>query len=423
MPAHLEVSLPHTRRRMSGAILWHALTLATLASVAGVVAWDEWRPWVNAPQPGFGALLALTAVAYVTSVAMSFRLSRYPLAQPGALAAVNVTFAFALLVVFLLFTRWYYSRSFLITSYLVALTWQTFGHLLYPRQTLKLAIVPGGELPDLSAAPRVQCRVLSEARLDGGVDALVVDLNADLETEWRRLITLSSAKGLPVYDPPGIRETLTGRLTLEEAREDLPATLARIRVYSHLKRFADLAGTLFLAPLVILVSLIVALFVALDSRGPVLFVQERVGVGGRTFRLLKFRSMRVDADANGSQFAGENDDRITRVGGFLRKFRLDELPQFWNVLKGDMSLVGPRPEQVPFVQQFERDIPMYSYRHLVRPGITGWAQVAQGYAADTDETRVKLEHDLYYVKHLSAWLDLHVLIKSVGVVLSGSGAR
>jgi len=124
-----------------------------------------------------------------------------------------------------------------------------------------------------------------------------------------------------------------------------------------------------------------------------------------------------------ARFAKTGDQRVTRVGTVIRKFRLDELPQFWNILVGDMSLIGPRPEQVGFVEQFERDIPYYSYRHLVRPGVTGWAQVNHGYAADHEETRKKLEHDLYYVKHFSFWLDLLIAFKTVGTIFTGFGAR
>jgi lipopolysaccharide/colanic/teichoic acid biosynthesis glycosyltransferase len=169
--------------------------------------------------------------------------------------------------------------------------------------------------------------------------------------------------------------------------------------------------------------LIIALAIRIDSRGPIIFTQERVGEGGRVFNMHKFRSMTHDADQTAAQFAMAGDKRVTRVGAFIRKFRLDELPQFWNILIGDMSLIGPRPEQVGFVEQFERDIPYYSYRHLVRPGITGWAQVNHGYAADHEETRKKLEHDLYYVKHFSFWLDVLIGFKTIGTVTTGYGAR
>jgi len=130
-----------------------------------------------------------------------------------------------------------------------------------------------------------------------------------------------------------------------------------------------------------------------------------------------------DSEKSGAQFAQANDMRVTRVGKFIRKTRIDELPQFFNILKGDMSLIGPRPEQRTFVEQFEKEIPFYAYRHVVRPGITGWAQVTQGYAADADETRIKLEHDFYYIKNFSLWLDILIVLKTIRTMLTGFGAR
>jgi lipopolysaccharide/colanic/teichoic acid biosynthesis glycosyltransferase len=173
-------------------------------------------------------------------------------------------------------------------------------------------------------------------------------------------------------------------------------------------------------PLVALTALAIKLE---TPAAPVLFWQTRVGRGGRPFRLAKFRSMRPDAEANGVRFATVDDERTTRMGRFIRKRRLDELPQFWNILRGEMSLIGPRPEQVPFVDRFARELPFYGYRHLVEPGITGWAQVSQGYADGCDQTRIKLEYDLYYIHHYSLWLDLLIAARTVRVLLTGFGAR
>src|SRR5690606_8449600 len=145
--------------------------------------------------------------------------------------------------------------------------------------------------------------------------------------------------------------------------------------------------------------------------------------GGRPFRMVKFRTMRLDAEAGGAAFAANGDARITKTGRFLRKFRLDELPQFWNVLRGQMSIIGPRPEQVAFARDFEGEIPLYGLRHSVPPGITGWAQVTQGYAASADETLEKLRYDIYYIKHLSLVTDVKVLLRTAATVLTGFGAR
>jgi exopolysaccharide biosynthesis polyprenyl glycosylphosphotransferase len=191
-----------------------------------------------------------------------------------------------------------------------------------------------------------------------------------------------------------------------------------------LKRTFDLAFGLLGLMLSSPIMLLVAIAVRLDSKGPVLFAQTRVGWRGNCFDVLKFRSMRVDAEAaTGAQWARENDDRATRVGRFLRKFRLDELPQFINVIRGDMSFVGPRPERPVFVDQLRDLIPYYDERHSVRPGLTGWAQVQYPYGASVEDACRKLEYDLFYLKDMSVVFDVVIILKTIRIVFTGSGAR
>ena len=167
-----------------------------------------------------------------------------------------------------------------------------------------------------------------------------------------------------------------------------------------------------------------ALCIKRDSPGSVFFLQERVGLSGRPFTLIKLRTMRPDAEREtGARWAGENDPRITRTGRFLRKTRLDELPQLVNVLLGEMSLIGPRPERPEFVRELERRIPFYSERHCVKPGVTGWAQVRYRYGASVEDAAEKLRFDLYYAKNQSVLLDAEIVLRTFGIVLSGSGAR
>jgi exopolysaccharide biosynthesis polyprenyl glycosylphosphotransferase len=191
-----------------------------------------------------------------------------------------------------------------------------------------------------------------------------------------------------------------------------------------LKRAFDLllatTGFIIAAPL----TLLTALAVYLDSDGPILYCQERAGEHGRTFTVYKFRSMRVDAEKGGDPvWAKDNDDRVTRVGRFIRKTRLDELPQLWNVIRGDMSFVGPRPERPFFVEQLAREIPYYQQRHAVKPGLTGWAQVKYQYGSSVEDAMEKLRYDLYYIKHLSIALDLSIVFDTVKVILFGKGAK
>lgn len=192
------------------------------------------------------------------------------------------------------------------------------------------------------------------------------------------------------------------------------------------KRALDLLAGLTILLLTWPLMLLVALAIRIESggKGPILFHQVRVGLNGKAFRVHKFRSMRTDAEADGvARWATKNDSRITRVGNFIRKARLDELPQVFNVLRGEMSLVGPRPERPEFVEQLERELPFYAERHRVKPGLTGWAQLSYPYGATMDDARNKLEYDLYYVKNASAFLDMIILLETVEVVLWGKGAH
>jgi lipopolysaccharide/colanic/teichoic acid biosynthesis glycosyltransferase len=189
-------------------------------------------------------------------------------------------------------------------------------------------------------------------------------------------------------------------------------------------RAFDCVSALILGVVAAPIVLIAAVAIRLDSRGPVVYRQLRVGQEGREFWMLKLRTMRVDAEADGvPRWAVSSDRRVTRVGRVLRRCRIDELPQLWNIVRGDMSLIGPRPERPPFVDTLSRELPGYSLRHRVKPGLTGWAQVRCGYAGCIDEAARKLEYDLYYVSHRNWRLDLRILCATIGVLIYGSGAR
>jgi sugar transferase (PEP-CTERM system associated) len=189
------------------------------------------------------------------------------------------------------------------------------------------------------------------------------------------------------------------------------------------RRLVSLLASLALFIVAAPVLLIVSIIIKLDSRGPVFYSQERVGMGGRSFKMLKFRTMKTDAESGGVKWAQKNDPRVTRIGKYLRRFRIDELPQILNVLKGEMGIVGPRPERPEFVAKLRHQIPYYDLRTLVPPGITGWAQIRYPYAASLEEAREKLHYDLWYVKHLSVLLDVSILFHTAKVVLFGRGAR
>lgn len=205
----------------------------------------------------------------------------------------------------------------------------------------------------------------------------------------------------------------------EEHIESVPPKTA----YLPFKRILDVAMIVATLPITVPVFIITAILIKLESAGPVFFWQQRVGIFGKPFNMLKFRSMTTDSEKNGSQFASNGDARVTKVGRFIRKMRIDEIPQLWNVLRGEMSIIGPRPEQVNFVEKFNRTIPNYAERHVVSPGITGLAQTVQGYVDDENGTVVKLKYDLQYINSLSLMMDLKIVLKTIYTILTGFGAR
>lgn len=233
-------------------------------------------------------------------------------------------------------------------------------------------------------------------------------------------------RGRIIEDGISFYEAITGKILVEKVN---PAWLIFSEGFDCsrfsllIKRLLDLALAVVGLLVTLPISLVTALLIKLESPGPVFYKQERVGEREDSFFIIKFRSMRQDAEKNGAVWALQNDDRVTRVGKFIRKVRIDEIPQMWNVMLGQMSFVGPRPERPVFVEQLEQKLPYYSLRHSVKPGITGWAQVCYPYGASEEDALRKLEYDLYYIKHQSVFLDLLIISRTVKTVLFQKGAR
>ena len=215
----------------------------------------------------------------------------------------------------------------------------------------------------------------------------------------------------------------TGRVNLMDFSSKYISALSLNNLYLVIKRLWESLLILMTFPITLPIMLVTFIVIKLQDGGPAFFCQKRIGQNGKPFTLFKFRSMTVKKANAPSLFATEEQARITTFGRFIRKFRIDELPQLFNVLLGNMSLIGPRPEQPSFVSQFDEKIPFYAYRHKVKPGITGWAQVVQGYADDTDSTKEKLEHDLFYIKHLSFSLDMNIVLRTIYTMCTGFGAK
>ena len=257
------------------------------------------------------------------------------------------------------------------------------------------------------------------------IDRLVVaisDRRGQFPTQ--ELLRLSLSGDVSIEESASFYERLTGRVLLDMIRPSWLIFSSRgrrartnevIRIVIH--RAVALIGAILSLP----IAIVTAILIKIDSRGPVLYKQERVGKNGRPFTLMKFRSMRVDAEKNGPVWASDGDNRMTRVGRIIRRVRVDEIPQFWNILRGDMNFVGPRPERPHFVSQLAQEIDYYEQRHLIAPGLTGWAQIKYPYGASIDDARKKLEYDLYYIKNQSVALDATIMFETIKTILFGRG--
>ena len=371
--------------------------------------------------------------AVVFSLISLERLTQFP-GQKSMVTILPTLLGVSLIVGLILFIfRLPYSVYYLSTSAILGLLF-CFISQVYLRAVTQVTIgyVPIGRCQSLLNIKDVHWVELtpcfepaSHSRLP--FHAVVADLaDRSLSAEWEKLLAETALQGTPVYNVLQVRESLTGRLPIKHLYENNLGSLLPSQSYLLIKRLMDTLVILITAPIVIPISLLVASIIKWQNRhsgDSVLFTQRRIGQGGKLFTMYKFRSMIGSAEANGTQMATAGDMRVTKFGSFIRQMRLDELPQFFNVLKGDMSLIGPRPEQLDFVKRFNETIPFYCYRHIVKPGISGWAQVMQGYASDEDETKVKLEHDFYYIKNFSLTLDLLIVIKTIQTMITGFGAR
>ena len=260
------------------------------------------------------------------------------------------------------------------------------------------------------------------------VDAVIVAVGRHPEDSLLRRLVALRFVGVEVHNLASFYEVFSRRIPIQHLTQDWVAFSSRFRtamgLEARIKRVLDVNLSLLALVLLSPLLLILALLVAVTSGRPVIFSQRRVGFHRKEFVVLKFRTMRRDAESDGRpRWASADDDRVTPFGRFLRKTHLDELPQLFNILRGDMSFVGPRPERPEFVQHLRQGIPFYDLRHMVRPGLTGWAQVKYPYGASELDARHKLEYDLYYIRHQSLGLDMRILLKTVAVSLTGKGSR
>lgn len=297
-------------------------------------------------------------------------------------------------------------------------------HVIVRRGRASEIEITGRYLPSPALASLEE--MVSSGRRDW---AIVADLHYPHSGEWERLFARAALSGIPVYHYRQIAEMQTGQVKINYLSENDLGSLNPDVSYMAIKRLLDILAALLLLPFCVPAFALIALLIRLDSPGSAFFIQERVGIGGEVFQIIKFRTMRerralsgIPADRKDAM-TRTDDERITRIGRVLRKTRIDELPQIFNILKGEMSFIGPRPEARALAEWYEAELPFYSYRHIVRPGITGWAQVNQGHVTDVTDVLGKLRFDFYYIKNVSLWLDVLVALKTLRVIVTGLGAK
>ncbi len=371
--------------------------------------------------------LMLTAGCSILALILFRRLESFPGISSLGYVIPSALAPFIVALVGILAFRLEYSRSYLlfsaaISTILFVALWAYHRHRCAP----VVYVLPGAHI---SPTARLKLKPISTPPEEMERHSIVaVDLRLDMAPHWDQFILNSALAGIPVYHSKSLEESITGKVEIEHLSENTFGSVVPSSIYSRTKRILDVSVLVLFSPFIIGTIFLVAAIIKLSTRDRVFFFQERVGFRGKTFTVVKFRTMVSTEfdDGNSDQLINymtmENDARVTRVGRFLRRYRLDELPQVLNIVRGEMSWIGPRPEAELLSCWYDMEIPFYGYRHMVRPGITGWAQVNQGHVVDVNEVKEKLYYDFYYIKHFSIWLDLLIVARTLRTLFIGNGA-
>jgi lipopolysaccharide/colanic/teichoic acid biosynthesis glycosyltransferase len=417
------------------------ISLALAMLVTSVLVFDTLLPWdagfVLTGGRSVFPMLTFMAISMIASSALTEQMSGPGVPRPsyGRMVAIWVgTLLFTAGFIFV-FRDVYFSRTFVPIASTLWLVPATAHRIVRRRRpwTEKFGVITREKqlADELNETDHAEVLWVLDPEEESPGDlpergiTVAMDLRAVLSESMARYLSSCDVTGYTIRPFSSIYEDHTGRVPLIHLTEgwEISAPLLEVARWLPGKRVFDFVLTLISAPLWVPLGILVGVYVKLADPGFSIFRQERVGLNGAVFTMYKFRTMDLDAEKDGARFAVERDPRLIHGGAFLRRLRLDEIPQLWNVITGDMSLVGPRAEQVPFVSEFRKEIPFYDHRHMVRPGITGWAQVNFGYADGEADTIEKLTYDLYYIKHMSPVMDLRIFWKSVWTVLTGAGAR
>lgn len=413
------------------------ISLALAMAGASLLVYGTPIPWEASTPGSVFPMLGFLGLSMVTASAFTERMSGPGVPRPtyGRMVTIGVGTVLLTASLLVLFRNAYFSRSFIPVTMLFWLVPATAHRIARRRRPWREkfgVITREKQLADdlhLSDHADVLWVLSPDSESPGQLPerdvTIAIDLRAVLSDSMAQYLSSADVAGHSIRPFSSVYEEHTGRVPLVHLAEGWEISVPLLEVARWLpgKRVGETFLVVVTAPIWVPLAVLVAAYVKISDTGDMLFRQQRVGLNGQLFTMYKFRTMYRDAESGGARFATERDPRLIPGGAFLRRSRLDELPQLWNVIKGDMSLVGPRAEQVPFVSEFRRQIPFYDHRHMVRPGITGWAQVNFGYADDEADTIEKLTYDLYYIKHMSPVMDMRILWKSIWTVLTGAGAR
>ena len=371
--------------------------------------------------------VATVALGFIGTMVSLQRFNGFP-GTRSTVASIPLLMAwYTVFALVLLFGRFPYSLQYISSGFFLSLIWlMAQDNILKRTYRYNLAFVPLGRSLHLDKIPGATWIKLDSPQLPERlhIHAIVADLHAPALTDaWQKFLAECTLQHIPVYNIRQVEESLTGRVRVRHMYENDLGSLLPSPIYMLIKYIFDVLLIVISLPLTLPIMLIAALAIKIQDGGAIFYNQERVGYRGRPFVMYKFRSMTECSDVNQQQETEQDDARVTGIGRFIRKTRIDELPQFLNVLKGEMSLIGPRAEYKRFADELEKQVPFYQYRHIVKPGISGWAQVMHGYATGADETQIKIEHDFYYIKNFSFWLDTLIVFKTIKTVITGFGAR
>jgi lipopolysaccharide/colanic/teichoic acid biosynthesis glycosyltransferase len=426
LQTHMTLARPGWRNRYSRRV-----------QLGGALLWGAVLPWLVRilvePELLNAQQVQTTAIANLFAIVLAFYGLRSLAAYPGyrggvRLLAVSLV-PYGLVFLALIALRMDYSRAVLLGGMVLSSLWYIWIFSNYSRERLLSAgVVPFGSVDLLWEVPNVHWMPLSVPERTMRVNAVVADFRAELPEPWERFLADCALDGIPVYHVKDLWESLTGRVRIDHLSENNFGSLIPASAYIKTKYMIDWIAAAVAAVVLFLPGLLVAAMIRADSPGPVFFRQQRTGHGGRTLTVYKFRTMahrdsEPDAADIRSAITEDGDARITRIGRQLRRYRIDELPQIINILRGEMSWIGPRPEAEALSRWYEQELPFYRYRHILRPGISGWAQVNQGHVTDVEQVFSKLQYDFYYLKHFSPWLDVLIFVRTLQTMLTGFGAR